>query len=62
MLDHIVKDYASSRFFSEMVLTQPIASLGVAIVGLSEGKENLRIFTQVNLKLISRISKNAFIK
>ncbi|KAJ8686227.1 hypothetical protein QAD02_022021 [Eretmocerus hayati] len=32
---------------SEITLTQPIASLGVAVVGLSEGKENSRIFGQI---------------
>ncbi|XP_001607384.2 26S proteasome non-ATPase regulatory subunit 2-like [Nasonia vitripennis] len=32
---------------TEISLTQPIASLGVAIVGLSDGKENSRIFGQI---------------
>ena len=36
--------------FSEIALTQPIASLGVAVVGLSEGKENSRIFGQVIIR------------
>uniref|UniRef100_A0ABD2XIV7 26S proteasome non-ATPase regulatory subunit 2 n=1 Tax=Trichogramma kaykai TaxID=54128 RepID=A0ABD2XIV7_9HYME len=31
----------------EMVLTQPIAALGVAVVDLSEGKENSRILGQI---------------